>query len=139
MPVWTRHRETSVLSTAGTHDNKELIHNNPTTANPWEASRLVVVDGFVTLHTDTDDFCGARFVVMDENIVDADFDENAPEDPDDAIYYSFWAVRGPQVYRLNSAKTIFPNEKLWLTVWKDSGSTSTTIHCGMRLFIHQKF
>ncbi len=137
MPSWTRHSHAATLSTEDATNNKELIHNNPTTAEPWTASRLVIVDGFVTLISDTDNLCGCRLLVVPEDIVDGDIDATNPEDPDPSIYYSFFFGRGPMVFRLRSKKTIGPNDKLWVSLWKESGTDSTIARAGLRLYVAQ--
>ncbi len=138
---WERFSDAQNLTTAGSHTNLELFSNQPDPAAGGDVlfeRDVVIVDGIVTIHTDTDDLCGVRLVVAHEIIASGDISDTVPAEHDDMLYYSWFVARGPMIFRLRSKKTIHPNEKLWLTSWKENGSTATTIRTGMRLFVVPK-
>ncbi len=139
MALWERFSATASITTVGNHSVTELIHNGQSTDDLFHEHPLVVVDGIVTIITDTDDLMGARLVVAHEIIVAGDLSDVVPDEHDAAIYYSWFCGRGPLVFRLQSKKTILPEHKLWLTLWKEQGdSAAANIHFGMRAYIQRK-
>ncbi len=138
MAEWIRGSIHDSLGAAGAHVNTEETQLHNQTDNIFEDSDLVIVDGFLTIMTDTDDMCGFRFVRQQEGIVAGDFSELVPAENDPAIWYSMFVGRGPLVYRLISKFTIFPQYKLWATSWKEDGSTTTILHAGYRLLVVKK-
>ncbi len=138
---WERFSKTSTLTTVGLHSNSELFHNagHPASGGDNLVQRdVVIVDGIVTIHSDTDALIGTRLVVANELIVDGDLSDTIPEEHSDMIYYSWFTARGPSYFRLRSKKSIHPEEKLWLTIWKEQEATSTIVHAGLRLFLVPK-
>ncbi len=138
---WERFSHSETLTTAGSHGNFEIFSNQPDPAAGGDAllqREVVIVDGIVTVQCDTDMMSGVRLVVAHELIVDGDLSDTVPTEEDDMIYYSWFVSRGPMVFRLRSKKTIHPNEKLWLTIWKELGATSTIIRVAGRLFMVPK-
>lgn len=138
---WERFSTVNTLTTAGTHNNFELFSNQGITPGGGESlveRPVIIVDGIVTIITDTDDLIGVRLVVAHEIIVDGDLSDTVPVDHDDMVYYSWFCARGPSYFRLRSKKSIQHNEKLWLTAWKESGSASTITRVGLRLFMVPK-
>ncbi len=132
MPVWERYHGANTLSTAGTHANTEVFHNFQADEN-FESSDVVIVDGIVTFLTDTDDLCGARLLIVPEEILTASLTEDVPQPHNQMVYYSWFLGRGPMVFRLRSKRTIPPEHKLWVQAWKANGSASTAIRWGMHL------
>ncbi len=132
MPVWERYHNAQTVAAAGDHNNQEIFANAQGDEN-FEASDVVAVDGILTVITDTDDLCGVRLIVAPEEMVTADINEDVPQPHNRMVWYSFYAARGPMVFRLRSKKTVHPEHKLWITVWKASGTTSTTLRWGLHV------
>lgn len=132
MPVWERYDGANTVSAAGDHANNEVFHNFQADEN-FEASDVVIVDGIVTFITNTDDLCAARLLIVPEEILTATLTEDVPQPHNDMVYYSWYVARGPMVFRLRSKRTIPPEHKLWIQLWKANGSTSTSIRWGMHL------
>ncbi len=137
MAVWQRFSRGVSLSAASSHDNTTLITNAEAT-NDWESRDLVVVDGIITLHTDTDNLCGARLIVAHELLVDGDLSDTNPQPFDDMIYYSWFFARGPSYFRLNSKKTIPVEHRLWLQLWKEVEADATQVNAGLLLYVQEK-
>ncbi len=132
MPVWERYDGTSSLTTIGAHNSTEIFFNQQADEN-FEASDVVGVDGILTVISDTDDLCGVRLVVASDLLVQADITEDSPKPHDRMIWYSWFIARGPMVFRLRSKKTVPPQFKLWVNVWKARGSNATNIHWGLHV------
>ncbi len=137
MAIWQRYSHAPTVVTAGDHSNLELLHNQAT-SDDFQSADLVIVDGIVVVNTDTDNLCGVRLLVADEIIQTANLSEVDPEDWSDMIYYSWFAARGPLVFRLRSKRTLHPEEKLWSQVWKEQGGDSTICRVGYHLYVQRK-
>jgi len=137
MALWERYQGEQTLVTLGSHHNRELLYNEEDTDN-FQQADLVVVDGIVTLHTDTDDLVGARLLVLHDSILTGVFNENDPSPDDPQVYYNFFIARGPLPFRLRSKKTIPPSHKLWLQLWKAAGTTSTVVRFGVQVYLQLK-
>ncbi len=138
MAIWVRGGASGSLAGAGVHLNFEETQLHNETDNLFEDSDLVIVDGFLVLHTDSDDLCGFRFVRQREDLGTADLTEDLPPESDPGIWYSMFTARGPVTYRLRSKFTIFPQWKLWSTMWKEDGAVTTVLHAGWRLLVQKK-
>ncbi len=135
MPVWERYHGSSSLSTAGS-SNTSLLLANEQADEQFEAADLTVVDGIVTFLTNTDDLCGARLLVVSDQITLSGLTEDEPRVHSPEIYYSWFLGRGPMVFRLRSKKTIPPEHVLAMQVWKAVGGSLTNINWGIRaLFV----
>ncbi len=134
MPFKFRADSQATLTAVGDHINLEVL-SNQSGAEPWDDHDLTIVDGQLTVITDTDNLCGARFIVANEAIGDSDLNEDNPAPEDDMVWYSFWAARGPLVFRLVSKKTVHPEHKLWIQVWKARGADATFLRWGLNLMI----
>ncbi len=132
MPVWERYDGGSTIAAVGDHANTEVFANAQADEN-FEASNVVAVDGILTVITDTDDLCGVRLLVVPEEMLTATLTEDVPQPHNRMVWYSFYAARGPMVFRLRSKKTIPPEHKLWIQVWKASGTTSTLLRWGIHV------
>ncbi len=137
MPIWERYDGTTSIAAIGEHSNRELFHNVQADEN-FEASDVVVVDGIVTFITDTDDLVGARLLVVPEEILTATLNEDVPQPHNDMVYYQWWISRGPMVFRLRSKRTVPPEHKLWMQLWKARGANATNAHFGIRLLFQVK-
>ncbi len=132
MAVWERYDLDPVLSTQGSHSNTEVFHNEETSDN-FQSADVAIVDGIITVITDTDDLVGVRLLIADEIIATGSLTEDDPEPHNNMVYYSWFAARGPLVFRLRSKRLIRPEQKLWCQVWKARGTASTTIRVGLHL------
>ncbi len=132
MPVWERYDGASVVAAVGDHGNQEIFANAQADEN-FEASDVVGVDGILTVITDTDDLCGIRLIVAPEEMVTGDITEDVPQPHNRMIWYSWFAARGPMVFRLRSKKTVPPEHKLWVNTWKARGTSSTNIFWGLHV------
>ncbi len=137
MAIWERYDQSTILASVGTHTNTEVLHNEEDTDN-FQNADLVLVDGIVTIVTNDDNLVGVRFIIAHEALVDADLDENVPSPDSRMVWYSFFAARGPLIFRLKSKKTLFPQHKLWLQVWKAQGTNTTTIRTGEMVLMQLK-
>ncbi len=132
MPVWERYDGQSTVAAVGDHVNTEIFHNVQADEN-FEASDVVIVDGIVTFITQTDDLVGCRLLVVPEEILTATLNEDVPQPHNDMVYYSWYVARGPMVFRLRSKRTVPPEHKLWMQVWKAQGGSTTNVGWGIHL------
>ncbi len=132
MPVWERYDGTVTQGAAGSHANTEIFANAQADEN-FEAADVVAVDGILSVITDTDDLMGIRLIVAPEEMVSADMNEDVPQPHSRLVWYSWFAARGPMVFRLRSKKTVPAEHKLWVTVWKAQGGTSTILNWGLHV------
>ncbi len=123
------------LAASGDHLNTEVIHNDAP-VDVWEAHSLTIVDLSLTVITDTDDVCGVRLLCpVSELLLSGDLTENNPKPEDPMVWYSWYAARGPLVFRVRTKRTIGPEFSLWVQTWKAQGATSTIIRWGMNYLI----
>ncbi len=132
MPVWERYDIDPVVTAQGDHSNTAVFHNEEDTDN-FQSADVVIVDGIVTVLTNTDDLCGVRMLIASELLLTGDLTEDQPNPHDDQVYYSWYVGRGPLVFRLRSKRIVPPEHKLWVQVWKARGSTATTVAVGLHL------
>ncbi len=105
MAQWIRKSETQTLGAAGADATTELLNHQEGEINA--EGDLVIVDGIVTVVTNSDDLCGVRLLVVPELLDSSDFNENVPESWNDMVYYSWFVARGPLVFRSSSpSKTL---------------------------------
>ncbi len=133
MAIWERFATNTQLTGSGSHTNSEILHNQEDTDN-FQNADIVFVDGIVTIHTDTDDLCGVRFIVAHEVLTTGDLTEDVPSPDSGMVWYSHFVARGPLVFRYRSKKTLRPQHKLWCQMWKQIGSTQTQLNVGIQLF-----
>jgi len=134
MPVWERYDGEQSHATEGAHVNQEVFHNEQAAGGEnFEAADVVAVDGILTVITDTDDLMGLRLLIAPEEMVSGDMDENNPQPHSRIVWYSWYAARGPMVFRLRSKRTVPPEYKMWLQTWKARGTTATQIRWGLHI------
>ena len=138
MALWIRGSTTATLGALGVYDSQEETQFHNQTGNPFTDLDIVIVDGFLTLITNTDALCGFRFVRGPEAQVAGDYNEGLPEEGAPDIWYSMFHARGPVMYCLRSKFTIYPQYKLWTTAWKEQEATSTLLSAGWRLLVVKK-
>ncbi len=137
MAIWERYDQVSNLLNVGDHVNTQLFHNQATSDN-FQSADIVVVDGIVTVLTNTDDLVGVRLLVVDEGLVDADLTEDDPAPHHHSVYYSWFCGRGPLVFRLRAKRTIPPEHKLWLQAWKAQGGSQSAVRTGEHFYMQLK-
>ncbi len=114
--------------------NVEVL-DNQASAEPWDDHDFTVVDGQLTVITNTDDVCGIRLIVAQETIVTGDLTATSPVASDDMVWYNWYCARGPLVFRMVSKRTIHPEFSLWVQMYKANGTTATAIRFGLNLMI----
>ncbi len=122
------------LTTVGAHTNVEIL-SNQSGSEPWDDSSLTIVDGQLTVITDSDDLMGIRLIVANELIGTGDINDTSPSAEDDLVWYSWFCARGPLVFRLVSKRTIHPEHKLWVQFWKEQEANATRLSFGLNLMI----
>ncbi len=82
-----------------------------------------VVDGFVTILTDTDELWRVDFYAPCPNFtVAADILFSQPFRNDPLSWYRFYTGRGPVIHRTRSKRTFGPNQELWVICSKEQGA-----------------
>lgn len=130
MPIWERYSAAPPLTAVNAHAENEVFVNDEDTDN-FQNADVVAVDGIFTVHTDTDDLVGVRLLVVPVPLTDAVITQNDPRPDDQMVWYSFFAARGPMVFRLRSKKTVPPNYRLVVQSWKERGGNLTIINWGL--------
>ncbi len=132
MSVWERYHNRVSVTAAGDHVNEQVFFNQQADEN-FEASDVIAVDGILTILTDTDDLVGIRLLVAPQQMLTSDLTEDSPAPHNRMVWYSFFAGRGPMVFRLRSKKTVHPSHKLWIQVWKATGASVTLVSWGFHV------
>ncbi len=137
MAIWERYSFAGTLSTEQSFANTELFHNEEDTDN-FQNADVVIVDGIVTVITDSDDLCGVRLLIAHELLLTASLVYGNPGPSDVMNYYQWFVGRGPLVFRLRAKRTIPPQFKLWAQIFKEKGTTSTAIRGGLLAYMQLK-
>lgn len=139
MAIWERYQPAfNTVTNVGDHESIPVLHNEIGGSDNFQVADLVVVDGIITVMCDTNDLCGVRMLILDENIATADINEDDPEPHHPSVYYSWFCAAGPLVFRLRSKKTLPPEHKLWFQIWKANGVLLTSVKVGVHLYIQLK-
>ncbi len=128
--LWEEFSAVGSLSTQGTSSATELFHNE-VDDHLFASAPITLVDGITTINTDGDDLWIVSYVVVNEALTSAQV--QALQRHEKAIWYSFYAVRGPLVFRMRSKKTIHPEEKLWVRFFKAGGNTAENARVGLQM------
>ncbi len=122
---WIEGSQTHSLSAVGSVDTAlELFQNDD---DP--ALDRTVVDGYVTIITDTDDLCQVALYGPAPNFaVASDFTFNIPNRNEPIFWYNFNCGRGPMVFRIRSKRTFGPEEEMWMMGKKLRGTAVTNVH-----------
>ncbi len=123
--LWEEYDQTSTLVAVGTV-NTQLIFHNQVTDNIFQSAPITIVDGIVTIITDTDDLCRVRLAIAHESMSNTQIEAMGAHES--LWYYRWGCARGPLVFRLRSKKTIHPEFKLHIFMQKLQGTNSTRIH-----------
>ncbi len=123
------------VTAAGDHLNF-LFFTETRQTDEWEDMPVTIVDGILTVITDTDDLCGIRLLApVPDLIVSGDINEDNPVPDDPMVWYSWYCARGPLVYRVNTKRTLRPGSGAWIQVWKANGGVSTTVRFGFNYLV----
>ncbi len=133
MAIWERYQGEQSVTTVGVHANTEVFHNQEDTDN-FQNADIVGVDGVLTVLTADDDLIGIRLLVCHELLTSGDLHEDDPTPDAPQVWYTFFAGRGPMVFRLRSKKTVPPQHKLWVQSWKAAGSLTTSVKFGILIY-----
>ncbi len=135
MAIKLRSSGAVALTAEGDHSNF-LVFTETRQTDEWEDTPITIVDAILTVITDTNDLCGIRILApVPDLIVDGDLTENAPVPDDPMVWYSWYCAQGPLVFRLNTQRTIRPGNGVWVTAWKDKGTTATTLRFGLHYMV----
>ncbi len=136
--IWERYSKTANHVSEGTSTSFELFHNE-VDDHYFQNAPITIVDGIVTVITNTDNLVIVRLAIHHEFVVAADLGVLSPDPGDRTIYYEWFAARGPLVFRLRSKRTMQPQQKLWLTLGKPSGggTDGTDIRVGLMLLLQR--
>ncbi len=92
-----------------------------------------VVDGYVTLVTDTDNLCQVRMYAPTPAFTSSgDFAFSTPARREAVNWYWFNCALGPMVFRLRSKRTFRPDQEWWIACAKLSGGTQSTVRVGIQ-------
>ncbi len=136
MPVWERNSISNAISTQGNSAENEVLHNEVTGGElEYLAPDLTVVDGLITVHTDSDDLVRVQLVIAHELVTSADLASGTPSENDPMLWYSWYTSRGPAFFRTRTKRRVPREHKLWIQTVKEQGATSTAIHVGYQFLI----
>ncbi len=135
MAIKLRFDDSATLSAAGASVNF-LAFTETRQTDEWEDTPVTIVDGVLTVVTDTDDLMGVRFLApVPDLIVDGDLSDTNPVPDDPMVWYSWYCARGPLVFRMLTKRTIRPGNGVWIQVWKAQGSASTILRFGWQFML----
>ncbi len=123
--------ETSITATQTAAGAVELWQNDE---EPFH--NRTIVDGFVTILTDTDDLVSIRLYGPVPNFaVAGDFSFSLPQRHAPENWYWFHAGRGPLVFRTRSKRTFGAQQELWAMPVKLRGTALTVINVGWQFLL----
>ncbi len=130
--LWEEYSASAALSTEGTTAAEELFHNE-VDDHLFASAPITIVDAIATLFVIGTDLWQVSFAVVNEDMSSAQV--QLLQRHERPMWYSFYAIGGPLVFRMKSKKTIYPEEKLWVRWRKAEGSASETARMGIQLFM----
>jgi len=123
--------QTFSISTGGTMGTPVLIYTN--SVDPPRPR--TIVDGYVTIITDTDDLAQVRmFGPVPGFASSGDFAFSTPTRSEAVNWYWLNCGRGPMVFRIRSKRTFENLEEFWMAPVKLQGSSATNIRAGYQFF-----
>ncbi len=126
--------QTFSISTGGTMGTPVLIYTN----SESPARARTVVDGYVTIITDTDELCQVRmFGPVPGFASSGDFAFSTPVRAEAVNWYWFNCGRGPMVFRVRSKRTFETLEELWMAPVKLQGASVINIRIGYQRFFNR--
>ncbi len=124
MSEWIQGSQTHSVAAVGGVDTAVMIFQNQ--ADP--GLDRTVVDGYVTIITDTDDLCQVRLYGPVPNFANSsDFTFNIPDRREQIFWYNFNCARGPMVFRVRSKRTLSPEQEIWMMGAKLQGTSTTNV------------
>ncbi len=130
--LWEEYDTSTVVTAIGDQASVELFHNE-VDDHIFASAPITIVDGILTVITNTDDLCKVKLVIAHESFNATAIAALGRHEPQN--WYSWFCARGPLVFRMRSKKTIFPEHKLWMKMIKQRGTTATTVNVGLEAFM----
>ncbi len=130
--LWEEYTQTATLSTVSSVTQQEIFHNE-VDDHVFASAPITIVDGIITIITDTDDLMLVRLGIFHEIFTGGDLANVEPHHTQ--WWYKWHCARGPLVFRLRSKRTINPEHKLWVFFKKQQGANSTILHIGEELLM----
>ncbi len=137
MALWERYDTQSIVTAVGDHTVSNVLLNEEDTDN-FQNADLAIVDGIVTVITNSDDLVGVRLLLTDEIVDINDINEGDPEPGNRMVWYTWFCARGPLIFRLRSKRLLHPHHFLRMNIWKARGTTATTVNVGMNFLLQLK-
>ncbi len=111
-----------------------------TAVNVYSQSQAIgdrtVVDGYVTIITDTDNLCQVRMWAPAPGFTAAgDFSFASPVRREAINWYWFNCGRGPMVFRLRSKRTFAQSQEWWMACAKLRGADATNVEVGIQYLL----
>ncbi len=132
MTEWIEESFTNTIVTAQTMATPVQLYRNDVSL----ATQRTVVDGYVTIITDTDDLCQVRLYAPVPNFAAAgDFTFATPLRKEYICWYWLNCGRGPMVFRIRSKRTMGLSEEIWGGIVKLRGGNSTEVHVGWQFLL----
>ncbi len=127
MPLfWLRGGNQAVLSAVNAVLNVELYHNNVSLTQPVIRSKAVVVATHLMAISDTDNICTLRLIVVNED--HPTLTALAPLVSDLENKGTYPVARGPVFGSPARKIEVPPNQKLFLQIVKEVGTSATTVN-----------
>ncbi len=130
--LWEEYSVSTSLSAVGASLAVEIFHNE-VDDHLFASAPITVVDGVTTILVTGDDLVTVALAFANEN-QDAT-EVAAMQRHERPQWYSFYACRGPLVFRMKSKKTLYPEEKIWVVMRKAVGTAATTVEVGVQLLL----
>ncbi len=130
--LWEEYDQTVSLTAVAAESSQEIFHNE-VDDHIFASAPITIVDGIVTIITDTDDLCRVKLCIAHELMSAADI--QALDAHDSLWWYRWSCARGPLVFRIRSKKTIHPEHKLHIYMQKLRGANPTNVHIAEQLLM----
>ncbi len=128
MSEWREFSHQFDLTTVQTADTPVEVFQN----DDDPALDRTLVDGYVTIITDTDDLCQVALYAPCPNFtVASDLTFAVPNRNEPIFWYSMNCARGPMVFRLRSKRTFGPEQEFWMNAKKLRGGIASSIKVGL--------
>ncbi len=132
MTEWFEGSNSFSITTAQTMGTPILIY----TQDDDPPRARTIVDGYITVITDTDNLCQIRLFGPLPGFTSAgDLAFATPTIAEASRWYSFDCARGPMVWRIRSKRTFEHLEELWIGGVKLRGGDATALIVGWRFLL----
>ncbi len=130
--LWEEYSAGAGLTALNSTSTTEVFHNE-VDDHVFASAPITIVDGIVTVITDTTDLIKVKLMVANELWVNTDLEALGRHERQN--WYSWMCAAGPLVFRLRSNRTLYPEDKLWLLTKKEIGTTLSQVSVGMQFFM----